>query len=68
MRVLVVVNDIYGVERVLDEMKRDGRVVDDWIIYSNLVSIYVDVGMFDKAENVFKEFEKRSIFRGFFFY
>ncbi|KAL2927848.1 hypothetical protein RDABS01_028790 [Bienertia sinuspersici] len=60
MRALASVNDIDGVERVLDEMKRDGRVAEDWTTYSNLASIYVDAGMFEKAENALKELEKRS--------
>lgn len=64
MRALAAANDIYGVERVLDEMKRDGRVADDWTTYSNLASIYVDAGMSDKAENALKELEKRSTSRG----
>lgn len=61
MRALAAVNDIGGVERVLDEMKRDGRVAEDWTTYSNLASIYVDAGMSEKAENALKELEKRNI-------
>lgn len=60
MRALAAEKDIYGVERVLDEMKRDGRVAEDWTTYSNLASIYVDAGMSDKAENALKELEKRN--------
>jgi len=55
MRALAAVNDIAGVERVIDEMKRDGRVAGDWTTYSNLASIYVDAGLFEKAENALKE-------------
>lgn len=60
MRALAAERDIHGVERVLDEMKRDGRVAEDWTTYSNLASIYVDAGMSDKAENALKELEKRN--------
>ncbi|XP_057530284.1 pentatricopeptide repeat-containing protein At1g60770 [Amaranthus tricolor] len=60
MRALAAVNDINGAERVLDEMKRDGRVAEDWTTYSNLASIYADAGMTDKAENALKELEKRN--------
>lgn len=60
MRGLAAINDIAGVERVLDEMKRDGRVTGDWTTYSNLASIYVDAGMFEKAEAALKELEKRN--------
>ncbi|KAJ7953575.1 Pentatricopeptide repeat-containing protein [Quillaja saponaria] len=60
MRALAAVNDISGVERVIDEMKRDGRVTGDWTTYSNLASIYVDAGLFEKAEKALKELEKRN--------
>nr|AIZ68164.1 pentatricopeptide repeat-containing protein At1g60770-like isoform X1 [Albuca bracteata] len=60
MRSLAAMNDISGVERVMDEMKRDGRVAADWTTYSNLASIYVDAGMFQKAEGALRELEKRN--------
>ncbi|XP_057419417.1 pentatricopeptide repeat-containing protein At1g60770 [Lotus japonicus] len=60
MRALAAVNDISGVERVMDEMKRDGRVTGDWTTYSNLASIFVDAGLFEKAEVALKELEKRN--------
>ncbi|KAK9934605.1 hypothetical protein M0R45_021742 [Rubus argutus] len=63
MRALAAVNDISGVERVVDEMKRDGRVASDWTTYSNLASIYVDAGMPEKAENVLSELEKKNSHR-----
>jgi pentatricopeptide repeat protein len=63
MRALAATNDIYGVERVIDEMKRDGRVTGDWTTYSNLASIYVDAGLFDKAEGALKELEKRNAYK-----
>ncbi|KAJ0960994.1 hypothetical protein J5N97_001029 [Dioscorea zingiberensis] len=61
MRALSAVQDIPGVERVIEEMKRDGRVTGDWTTYSNLASIYVDAGMFQKAEGALKELEKRNV-------
>ncbi|CAL9064020.1 large ribosomal subunit protein mL101 (rPPR4)-like [Musa acuminata AAA Group] len=61
MRSLAAMNDISGVERVMEEMKRDGRVAADWTTYSNLASIYVDAGMFQKAEGALKELEKRNL-------
>ncbi|PKA46217.1 Pentatricopeptide repeat-containing protein [Apostasia shenzhenica] len=60
MRGLAAMNDITGVERVIDEMKRDGRVPPDWTTYSNLASIYVDAGMHHKAEGALIELEKRN--------
>ncbi|KAM1417839.1 hypothetical protein EV1_020978 [Malus domestica] len=63
MRALAAVNDISGAERVIDEMKRDGRVASDWTTYSNLASIFVEAGMFEKAENALKELEKKNLRR-----
>lgn len=60
MRALATVDDISGVERVFDEFKRDGQVVSDWTTYSNLASVYVDAGLFEKAENALKELEKKN--------
>eukprot|EP00262_Sarcandra_glabra_P015747 TRINITY_DN4934_c0_g2_i1.p1 TRINITY_DN4934_c0_g2~~TRINITY_DN4934_c0_g2_i1.p1 ORF type:complete len:303 (-),score=55.18 TRINITY_DN4934_c0_g2_i1:266-1174(-) len=60
MRALAAVDDIVGVERVIEEMKRDGRVTGDWTTYSNLASIYVESGMYEKAEVALRELEKRN--------
>ncbi|TVU12857.1 hypothetical protein EJB05_46522 [Eragrostis curvula] len=60
MRALAARDDIPGVERVIEEMKRDGRVTPDWTTYSNLASIYVNAGLFEKAEGALKELEKRN--------
>lgn len=58
MRALAATSDTSGVERVVEEMKRDGRVAPDWTTYSNIASIYVDAGLFEKAEKALKELEK----------
>ncbi|KAF9601872.1 hypothetical protein IFM89_023791 [Coptis chinensis] len=63
MRALAAVSDISGVERVIEEMRRDGRVAGDWTTYSNLASIYVGAGMFEKAERALKELENRNACR-----
>ncbi|XVF02514.1 hypothetical protein REPUB_Repub04eG0182000 [Reevesia pubescens] len=60
MRALAAMNDISGVERVIEEMKRDAEDADDWTTYSNIASIYVDAGLFEKAEKALKELEKRN--------
>ncbi|KAF6159465.1 hypothetical protein GIB67_032236 [Kingdonia uniflora] len=60
-RALAAVNDISGVERAIDEMKRDGRVDSDWTTYNNFSSIYVNAGSFQKAEEALKELEKRNV-------
>ncbi|XVE85125.1 hypothetical protein DITRI_Ditri17bG0066900 [Diplodiscus trichospermus] len=51
-------NDISGVERVIEEMKRDAEVAGDWTTYSSISAAYVDVGLFEKAEKALKELEK----------
>lgn len=63
MRALAAVNDISGAERVIEEMKRDGRVAADWTTFSNLASIYVEAGLFEKAERALKELENRNAHR-----
>lgn len=65
MRALAAMNDIAGVERVIDEMKRDGRVQGDWTTYSNLASIYADAGLFDKADKALQELESKNVKREF---
>lgn len=65
MRALAAMNDIAGVERVIDEMKRDGRVQGDWTTYSNLASIYADAGLNNKAEMALKELESKNAKREF---
>ncbi|KAL2344373.1 hypothetical protein Fmac_005658 [Flemingia macrophylla] len=63
MRALAAVNDVSGAERVHEEMKRDSQATEDWTTYSNLASILVDAGLFNKAEVVLKELEKRNAFK-----
>ncbi|GJY35502.1 pentatricopeptide repeat-containing protein [Tanacetum coccineum] len=60
MRANAEMNDISGVERVIDEMKRDDEVTADWTTYSNLASIYIDSGLTSNAENALKELEKKN--------
>lgn len=59
MKSCAAMSGIGAVEKVLDEMKRDGRVGADWTTYSNLAAIYVDAGIVAKAESALKEMEKR---------
>ncbi|XVE74994.1 hypothetical protein DITRI_Ditri12bG0062100 [Diplodiscus trichospermus] len=63
MRALASMNDISGVERVIEEMKRDAEESVDWTTYSNIASVYVDAGLFEKAEEALKELEKRNAHR-----
>ncbi|KAF6146679.1 hypothetical protein GIB67_008965 [Kingdonia uniflora] len=62
-RALAAMNNISGVERVIDEMKRDGRVESNWKIYSNLSSIYVNAGSFQKAEEALKHVTESKEFK-----
>ncbi|KVI05669.1 pentatricopeptide repeat-containing protein At1g60770 [Cynara cardunculus var. scolymus] len=63
MRVVAAMNDISGVERVIDEIKRDEGVSEDWTTYSNLASIYVNAGLTSKAEKALKELEKKNTYK-----
>jgi len=51
-------NDIGGVERVYEEMKREDEDKIDWKTYSNLAAIYVKAGQFEKAEWMLKRLEE----------
>ncbi|KAF9688173.1 hypothetical protein SADUNF_Sadunf02G0169600 [Salix dunnii] len=52
-------NDFEGVQRVLDEMKMDGKENFSWTTYSNLATIYVKAGLFDKAESALRKLEEQ---------
>ncbi|KAG6785022.1 hypothetical protein POTOM_010744 [Populus tomentosa] len=52
-------NDFKGVQRVLDEMKMDGKENFSWTTYSNLATIYVKAGLFDKAESALGKLEEQ---------
>ncbi|XVF72758.1 hypothetical protein PTKIN_Ptkin12aG0146100 [Pterospermum kingtungense] len=51
-------NDIEGVERVLEELSNDSEDKCTWTTYSNLAAIYVKAGRFEKAEASLKKLEK----------
>ncbi|GLT42650.1 hypothetical protein SLA2020_166400 [Shorea laevis] len=51
-------NDIEGVERVLEEMAKDSEVNSNWTTYSNLAAIYIKAGQYEKAELSLKKLEK----------
>ncbi|MED6122204.1 hypothetical protein PIB30_037636 [Stylosanthes scabra] len=53
-------NDIDGVERVFDEMKRENSDKIDWHTYCNLASIYVKAKQFEKAESMLKMLEEKA--------
>ncbi|XP_057954959.1 pentatricopeptide repeat-containing protein At1g02370, mitochondrial-like [Malania oleifera] len=43
-------NDIQGVENILEEMRNEDESKCDWTTHSNLADIYVKAGLFEKAE------------------
>ncbi|KAH8517216.1 hypothetical protein H0E87_005243 [Populus deltoides] len=52
-------NDFEGVQRVLDEMKMDGKENFSWTTYSNLATIYVKAGLLDQAESALRKLEEQ---------
>ncbi|KAK1322130.1 Pentatricopeptide repeat-containing protein [Acorus calamus] len=59
MKGIAATGDVSGAERVFEEMKSDGQVIVDWTTYNHLALIYVEAGLFDKAEVMLTELEKR---------
>lgn len=57
-------NDIEGVERVLEEMKKEGQDKFSWTTYSNLAAIYVKAELFEKADLALKKLEEETSPRG----
>lgn len=53
-------NDIDGVERIVEEMSNNGEDKFTWTTYSNLAAIYVKAGLFEKAELALKKLEEMN--------
>ncbi|XP_074267793.1 pentatricopeptide repeat-containing protein At4g01990, mitochondrial-like [Silene latifolia] len=53
------VGDLEGVERVFQEAQEDSLVKDDWVIHSNVASVFIEFGQFEKA---LSHLEKLKIF------
>lgn len=53
-------NDIQGVERVFEEIKKDGQTKCDWTTYSNLAIAYMKAGLNEKAELALKKCEEEA--------
>lgn len=51
-------NDLDGVERIYEEMRREDEDKIDWKTYSNLAAIYVKAGQFGKAELLLRKMEQ----------
>ncbi|XP_074267687.1 pentatricopeptide repeat-containing protein At4g01990, mitochondrial-like [Silene latifolia] len=43
------VGDLAGVERVFHEAQEDSLVKNEWIIHSNVASVFIEFGQFEKA-------------------
>ncbi|EEF47249.1 pentatricopeptide repeat-containing protein At1g02370, mitochondrial [Ricinus communis] len=57
-------NDFQGVDRVLREIVNDGGKDNlQWTTYSNLATIYLKAGIFEKAESALKKLEAIMGFR-----
>lgn len=52
-------NDLDGVEKILDEMKAEGEGISSWDTFANLAAIYIKVGLYDKAEEALKSLENK---------
>ncbi|CAA7056202.1 unnamed protein product [Microthlaspi erraticum] len=54
-------NDLEGLDKVIDEMGRDSEAEakTTWNTFSNLAAIYTKAGLFDKAESALKSMEEK---------
>lgn len=52
-------NNLDGVEKILDEMKAEGEGISSWDTFANLAAIYIKVGLYDKAEEALKSLENK---------
>lgn len=52
-------NDLEGLDKVIDEMGRDSEAKTTWNTFSNLAAIYTKAGLFDKAESALKSMEEK---------
>ncbi|XP_074267705.1 pentatricopeptide repeat-containing protein At1g02370, mitochondrial-like isoform X2 [Silene latifolia] len=52
--------DVAGVERVFHEAQEDILVKDDWVIHSNVVSVFIEFGQFEKALSHLEKLENDS--------
>ncbi|XP_074279893.1 pentatricopeptide repeat-containing protein At4g01990, mitochondrial-like [Silene latifolia] len=49
--------DLEGVERVFHEALEDKLIEDDWLIYCNVASVFIEFGQFEKASSYLKKLE-----------
>lgn len=51
-------NDLEGVERVMDEAQKLTSIKDEWKLYSNFASAYIKAGQYQKADPSLKKVEE----------
>ncbi|XP_074267816.1 pentatricopeptide repeat-containing protein At4g01990, mitochondrial-like [Silene latifolia] len=49
--------DLEGVERVFQEAQEDIHLKDNWVIYCNAASVFIDFGQFEKASSYLEKLE-----------
>uniref|UniRef100_A0A1J3CE03 Pentatricopeptide repeat-containing protein, mitochondrial n=1 Tax=Noccaea caerulescens TaxID=107243 RepID=A0A1J3CE03_NOCCA len=52
-------NDLDGVEKVIEEMKADDESHSSWDTFANLAAIYTKAGLYSKAEAALKSMEEK---------
>lgn len=52
-------NDLDGLEKVIDEMGKDDEAKTTWNTFSNLAAIYTKAGLYEKAESALKSMEEK---------
>ncbi|KAJ0245265.1 Pentatricopeptide repeat-containing protein [Hirschfeldia incana] len=52
-------NDLEGLEKVIDEMNKDGEAKTTWNTFSSLAGIYTKAGLNEKAEAALKTMEEK---------
>ncbi|KAL2934907.1 hypothetical protein RDABS01_018026 [Bienertia sinuspersici] len=51
-------NDLKGIERVMDEVKKQESVKNEWKLYSSFASAYIKAGQYAKADSSLKRVEE----------
>ncbi|KAG7595560.1 Pentatricopeptide repeat [Arabidopsis suecica] len=52
-------NDLDGLEKIIDEMGKDSEAKTTWNTFSNLAAIFTKAGLYEKAESALKSMEKK---------
>ncbi|EOA40137.1 hypothetical protein CARUB_v10008848mg [Capsella rubella] len=52
-------NDLDGLEKIIDEMGKDSEAKTTWNTFSNLAAIYTKAGLYEKAESALKSMEEK---------